>query len=257
MGFWGDLWSGIDKNLAGGYLPGGADPNAPAAGGDSQYRDMNQDNFNLPGYQQQQDRYTNYLNGVDTRQAPTLGGPSQFAGSQSALADLLMQRAQGKNSVAEQQLRQGADMANNQQMSMISGARPQNAALAMRLGSENASNTMMGLSGSTALARAQEAQMAAMGLGSVLQGARGLDEQRAMSQAEIQQRQMAMNDAARQGLLGGSLQTSLGQQQGMINYEGQRTQRYGAEVGQPSNSDQYVGGLRDDLQQGMKLAGGV
>lgn len=223
-----------------------------------QYEGIDRTNFDLPGYAGQQGRLNGYLAGVDGRYAPDinthLGQQSGFRGQQQGLADLLMDRARGNNSVAELQLRQGADMANQQAMSQAASARPQNTAMAQRLAMNNNATNMMGLSGATALARAQEAAMAQGQLGQVLGQGRSADEAMSMfnasqqnqgdlSQAQLQQQQMSLNDQARQGLLGQSLQAAGMQQQGGMGYEQGRTQRYGAALGVPTNKEVLVGGI--------------
>lgn len=266
--------------VPGGYSPpslvpkndsglGGLGLGDPARSG-GQYEGLDRNNFNLPGYDGMQDRYGNYLNKVDNRDAPQIGnyqtaGQSGFRGRQDQLANLLMDRAQGNNSVAEQQLHQGLDLANQQQMSLMAGARPSNTAMAMRLGGQNMANNDMGLTGQAALARAQEAQMAANSLGGVLAQGRGADEglnmfnagqnnQRQFGQAQMDQNQMGINDAARQGLLGGSLSAAQLQQQGGTSYESNRTQRYGAALGVPTQGEVLLGGLTGAIKAGM--AGG-
>lgn len=226
---------------------------------DNEYSGVNQGNFNLPGYQQHQDRVSGYLGQVDSRQAPNIAPTeraqqSGFAGQQRGLADMLMDRARGNNSVAEMQLKQGLEQGNRQQMSMMAGARPQNAGLAMLMGSQNMANNAMGMSGQAALARAQESQMAAQSLGGVLAQGRGADEnlnmfnagannQRSLAGAQMQQNQMGLNDAARQGLLGSGLQASGLQQQGGMNYEQNRTNRYLGHLGMPTAQESVVGGV--------------
>lgn len=267
IGYGKDTYKDIDRNF-GGYLPGGVDSDDPYRTG-GQYEGVDRANFDLPGYQQQQDRYGNYLSQVDGRQAPTVnpyerGQQSAFAGDQRALASMLMDRARGNNSVAELQLKQGADMANKQQMSMMAGARPHNAALAMMMGSQNMAGNMMGLSGATALARAQEAQQASQSLGQLLAQGRGADEalstwnagqqnQRHSQNAQMQQQQYAIDDAARGNLLGGSLDAARAQQQGGAQYEQNRTQRYGAAMAAPTTGEVFMGGLQG---LGKSLMGG-
>jgi hypothetical protein len=247
----GGLTFGPVGALAGSALTGGLDRS------NNEYAGVDRGNFDVPGYQGIQDRYGGYLNQVDNRGAPQIGayqnaGASSFAGDQHALANLLMDRAQGKNSVAEQQLRQGLDVANQHQMAAAAGARPQNAAMAMRLASQNMAGNEMGMTGEAARARAQEAQQAAMGLGGVLAQGRGADEglnmfnagqqnQRTGQQAAMNQNQMGINDAARNSLLGGSLQAAGLQQQGGMGYEQNRTDRFGAMLQQPTDTEKGIG----------------
>ena len=268
MSWYGDLYDTYDKYLWGGLLPGGEEPGDPSRSG-GPYEGVDRGNFNLPGYDQVQDRYGNYLNQVDNRHAPHLNPwaeqaqQSEFRPQQGQLANLLMDRAQGRNSVAELQLHQGTDLANQAQRSFMASARPSNAAMAMRLGSQNMAGNDMALSGQAALARAQEANMAANSLGGVLAQGRGADEglnmfntgamnQRATDLAHLQQQQTALDDQARSGLLGGSLQAAQSQQQGGEAYEQNRTQRYGAAMGVPTNGEVFMGGITGAIKGGLK-----
>lgn len=253
---WGDVWDATKTGLGialdplnlSGLSESPLDIDRKSA---TENQGIDRGNFQVPGYIGQQARFSNYLKGVDERGAPTLGPDSSFRNNQSALSGLLMDRAQGRNSVAEQQLRQGADMVNQQQRSMMAGARPQNAAMAMRLGSSNMANNMMGLSGATAMARAQESQMAANSLGGLLNTARGQDDARASDQAHMQQNQYSIDDQARQGLLNGSLNAAGMAQQGGMAYEQNRTQRYGADLGVPTKGEILMGGLGGLLSGGL------
>lgn len=230
----------------------------PARSG-GEYEGINRNNFNMPGYDQQQGRLSDYLGQVDARNAPHIdpyqqAGQSDFRGQQDQLAGMLMDRAKGNNSVADMQMRQGLDAANQQQRSLMASARPSNVGMAMLTGSQNMANQAMGITGQAGLARAQEAQMAANSLGGLLASGRGADEnlnmfnagqqnQRTFGQAGMNQQQMGMNDAARLGYLGQSLNAAQAQQQGGMNYEQQRTGRFGAVLGVPTKREELIGGL--------------
>jgi len=221
------------------------------------YASQDRSNYDLPGYQQFQDRYSGYLGNVDNRQAPQIGAyeraqQSGVAQQQQGLAGLLDARAHGLNSVAEQQMRQAADQSFNQQASLAAGARPGSQAMAMRLAGQNQGRTMSGLGQQAGVARAAEAQQAAMGLGNLYGQMRGADEnlgqfnaamnnQRQLEQARMGQQQTAMDDQARAGLLAGSLAAGQAQQQGGMGYEGGRTQRFGAVLGVPTTQEQILG----------------
>lgn len=236
-----------------------------AAGGpnraDNEFRDINRGNFDVPQYGDLQHRQSSYLSEVNHRGVPQIGeyeraAQSGVAGQQQSLADLLMRRANGQDSVSALQLRQGVDQGTAQQMAMAAGARPMSSAMAQRVAAQNAGRLTAGLAGQTALARAQEAQMAAQGLGAVLGGMRGSDDQlaqfnasqansRTQSQAEMAQRQNAIDDAARNGLLGQSIDLAGMQQGGGIAYEGQRGQRFAGLMGNPTQEEKGMGALRD------------
>jgi hypothetical protein len=266
-----DAYGRVDDSIFGGALPGGHNPGDPARSG-GPYEGIDRSNFDMPGYQGIQDRYTNYLNGIDSRGAPTIGqyqnaAASGFAGDQRGLAQLLSDRANGRGvSVADLQMQQGFDRANQAQRSMMAGATPNNRALALRLGSQNMAANDMDLAGQAALARAQESQMAASNLGAVLAQGRGADEnlnmfnagqqnQRTGQQAQMQQNQYAINDQARGGLLSGSLQAAQAQQQGGQNYEQNRTSRFGAVLGVPTLQEQQTAAITG-LGKGLMMGGG-
>jgi hypothetical protein len=242
----------------------------PARSG-GQYEGVDRNNYNLPGYDDQQARLNGYLGQNDARQAPQIGGyehagQSDFRGQQGQLASLLMDRANGNNSVADMQMRQGLDAANQQQRSLMASARPSNVGMAMLTGSQNMANQAMGITGQAGLARAQEAQMAANSLGGLLASGRGADEglnmfnagqqnQRTFGQANMNQQQMGMNDAARLGYLGQSLNAAQAQQQGGMGYEQNRAGRFGAVLGVPTKREQIIGGI-SGLAGGLIPGGG-
>jgi hypothetical protein len=69
----------------------------------------------------------------------------------------------------------------------------------------------------------------------------GQTNQRALEQARLAQQQYAINDAARQGLLGTSLQAAGMQQQGGMGYEQQRGQRFAGMLGVPTAQEKGIG----------------
>lgn len=234
------------------------------------YSGLDRNNFDLPGYQGMQDRYSGYLNQVDSRGTPQVGPYSQaaasgMAGQQRGLADLLMDRAQGRGaSLADMQMQRGFDQANQAQRQMMAGARPSSAAMAMRLGSQNMAANDMDLTGQAAMARAAEANGAANSLGGVLASGRSADENlnmfnagqlntRESQNAQLRQNQYGIDDAARAGLLGGSLTAAQAQQQGGMGYEQNRTSRYNATLGVPTQGETLFNGLKG---LGTALVGG-
>lgn len=212
------------------------------SGAAAQFQSTDRGNFNLPGYDQLKQQYGDYLGRVDSRTAPQLGNQSEFRDQQRELARGMFAAASGQGpSVAEQQMRQGLNAANAQARSMMAGASPSNAALAMRLGSQAMGRNAMGIAGQAGMARLQEQQMARNALGSLLGQARGQDDQRQLAQAQITQQQTAMDDAARQGLLGGSLSASEAQQRGGMGYEQVQASKYGAALGVPTGGEVVAG----------------
>lgn len=102
---------------------------------------------------------------------------SGIGGTESMLRGL----AQGQNSVSAEQLRQGLQQAQAQQMSMAASAAPQNQAMAARNAMMNTGNLASGMMGQQALAGLQErqgalnalAQMQMQQSGQNMQGALG------------------------------------------------------------------------------------
>lgn len=75
-------------------------------------------------------------------------------------AGMLQSLASGQDSVSAEQLRQGLQQAQAQQMSMAAGAAPQNQAMAARNAMMNAGNLASGMMGQQAMAGLQERQAA-------------------------------------------------------------------------------------------------
>lgn len=83
--------------------------------------------------------------------------------------------AQGRNSIAGEQLRQGMQQGQAAQMSMAAAASPQNAGMAARNAANNMARLSYGLSGQQALAGMQERQQAQQAYAQMLGQARGQD----------------------------------------------------------------------------------
>lgn len=109
---------------------------------------------------------------------------NQYMQNQADMANtmgMLQGAANGQNSVAQEQLRQGMQAQQAQQMSMAAGASPQNAAMAARTAANNMARAGYGMSGQAAMEGLQErqgamnalAQMQMQQSGQNLQGALG------------------------------------------------------------------------------------
>ncbi len=202
------------------------DMGAPSRTG-GEYEGVNQGNFNLPGYQQRNDQLGAYAQQY---------AADPFRQQQQGLAGMLMAQAQGQNSLSAEQLRQNTQRLQGQQQSMAAGARPQNQGMASRLAMQNAGQLGASMSGQQAMAGIAERNAAAQSLGGVLQGARGLDQ------------------SAYLGAQGMGMQNAGLQQAGMMGYEGQRTQRYGAAMGVPTQGEKWTGMLQSGLQAGAMMS---
>ncbi len=131
-------------------------------------------------------QYRNALAGAAGQQAQFGQGlQGQYMQNQAGIANtmgMLQGLASGQNSVSAEQLRQGLQQAQAQQMSMAASATPQNQAMAARNAMMNAGNVASGMMGQQAMAGLQERQAALNALsqmqmqqsGQNLQGALGM-----------------------------------------------------------------------------------
>lgn len=236
------------------------------------YRDVNQDNFNMPGYENRGNNLMGLAGGVQGRGAPqigayqTAGASDPFRSQQLGLAQQLGRLASGQDSYSAEQLRQAADANIGMQQGMMASNRA-NPAMAARMGMQNAGRINQGLAGQQSLAGIQERNTAAMGLGGLLAQGRGADEQlnmfnagqqnqRTGMQAGMNQQQMGMNDQAGLGYLGLEQQNAALQQQGMMGYEQNRTNRFGQYMQTPTADEQMFGGLAGLGMGWMSMGGG-
>lgn len=243
---------------------------------ESQYDTMDRDNFNVPGYDALQNRYGDYLSSVANRDAPVLGSaaqaqhmgqsaPSAFRDDQASLIQRLKDRLSGKDSLAAEQFRQGADQIAATQASLARSGTG-NPAAAQRQAMMNASKAQQGAAGQAAQGRLAEMQQAGGLLGQTLAQGRGADEglsmfnqgqgnavnmfntgqtnQNVMNQAQVDLAARGQNDAANLGLLGQSLQGAGMQQQGGMGYENNATTRYGIDMGVPTALDKALGATK-------------
>lgn len=141
------------------------------------------------------------------------GGINNTIGALGAVAN-------GQNSVSAEQLRQGLQQSQAQQMSMAAGAAPQNQAMAARTAMMNAGNAASGMMGQQAVAGLQERQGAL----------------NTMAQLQAQQAQMNM--------------------QGALGAYGGVNQAYGSILGTPQQTwGQYaLGALGGAAAAGAKFA---
>lgn len=172
MGWLPDLISGVTGGLF--------DPRT-----EGQYAGVNQNNFQLPG----------------------------FNGMQQQLQGLYA----GKDSVAQERLRQATAANMAQQQSMAAGAAPGNQAAAHLAAMQNSARLNQGMTGQA-------------------------------TQAGIAERQAAM-----QGLMG----LSQAQQQGNIAYEGNRAARAGTQMAQPTAGESILGAGMGIAGMAMMAKGGI
>jgi hypothetical protein len=235
LGPWGAAAGGVAGGIYGGFFGGSGGPAGDrSATAEQRYGGVNQNNFNVPGYQ---GMFNNY-----DRMGQTMGnGSSSFRGDQLGLGRTLQQESQGNGvgqQLVRQQARDMADRASAQQFAAVGGARPGMQAMAAR-------NAMLG----TAMAQSEVGNQSAQASGQVtlgaqqqyggfLQGARGQDiqQQQTNNQGQLQAA-MQQQELAR------------AQQQGGMQYEQNRTSRYGALLGQnaPTTQEQYLGLMQGGL----------
>lgn len=108
---------------------------------------------------------------ADTAQA----GFGQLGAEAGVQRDYLGRLSRGEDSISAEQLRQGLQRNQADQISMAAGASPANTAGAARLGAILASRQASAMSGSAALAGLQERQMAHQALANMIMQQRGQD----------------------------------------------------------------------------------
>lgn len=202
---------------------------------DNQYAGTDRNNFNLPGYQDRQNR----LNGMMNQGAPQ----SSFRYEQSQLADLLRARANGADSMSAQQLRRDAGANIASQQALAASGRPGNAALAGRMAAQNAGRVATGLSGNTAMAGIAERDAAARALAGLAGQARDQDINASLGQQQINQ-----------GYSQQEIDNARLQQQGGIQYENNQAQRFGVASQQPTTGEQYLGILQGGAGAALALS---
>ncbi len=242
MGWWGDL-----KDWAGEQF----DPTNPA---NNAYANVDQGNFNMPGFGAR-DAYTSQqMRGAQGRGAFSSDNNSTFRGDQMGL----MQQMQGQydNDASSYALaRAGQEQANAraQQRSLMASASPSNSAMMARVGSQNIGRSDMGIAGQGMMARLAEKQGLLGQMSGLSTSARGQDLQNNQFNAGMQQGNRNANDAYEQGMLGANMQNAGMQQSGMMNYEANRLGRFNTIAGQPTDAERVVKGI----EGGVQVIGGL
>ena len=98
----------------------------------------------------------------------------------AGIRDMLRKQATGETSLSSEQLRQGLQQNLAAQRSMQASASPQNAAMAARLGMNNAARLGYGMSGQAATAGIQEREAGARALADAYNQQRALELQQAL-----------------------------------------------------------------------------
>lgn len=215
----------------------------------NEFRDVNQNNFQLPGFERLQGDTNAFQRDVNRRR--DVAASNRFGRQQGFLGDMVMQRARGQGpSVADAQLQSANQQALAQQQALAATGRGGNAALRQRSAMSNAANTAAQL-GSQSVAQRLQEQQAAQGLANNIFGqARGQD----INVANLALQNRQLNDQTQMGLLRQLLNNSQAQQAGNIAFEGARTSRFGSMLGVPTQTEQALG-LGQGIAQ-MAMGGG-
>lgn len=196
---------------------------------EKRYGAPSRDNFNVPGYGQSYGQYGQMAGQYGGRSSP-------YAGQMEGLASQYQREASG-NGIGQRLIRnqaQGmADRGARQQLAMAASARPGNTALATRGAMMNAGNMNAQVGGQSANAMGQYQLGAMQGYGQQLSQ---------MDDARL--RQLGLNDQSQLEALRQRLQLQGMQQQGGMNYEQNRTQRFSGMLGAPTPNEMLLGGLQ-------------
>jgi Chaperone of endosialidase len=210
------LGDALDRSKKAEELYGGVDPTGQlgaAAGAAGEFGRAGASNYAQSGQQLQ----------------GTTADMRRLASGYGKVADQYGRIAGGEDSISALQLRQGLGQSQGQQMSQIAAARPQDASMAALAGARNMGDAAAGLGGQQAVAGLQERRDAMAGQMGAMGGQAGL--QQAIQTGQLGQR-------------GQDINVALGGQQGALtgygNIEGNRTNRYGALVGQPTFGEQLL-----------------
>jgi hypothetical protein len=223
-----------------GYFGGGG-------GVDRSRGQLDQSQFNLPGYQTQYNTYGRMAESAGGRAAPQ-AGLSGFRGDQTALVRMLQAQAAGQGpgqDLVRMQAQQVADRGMAQQLAAARGARPSAGPGAFMGAAQNAA-TMQSQVGGQAAQAGLQAQLGAIGqLSGTLQGARGQDENMSQFNANALLQNRSMNDEKQLELLRQRLLASNMQQQGQVGYQ---TANLGKNMATPTDSERYMSALQGGMQ---------
>lgn len=192
-----------------------------------------------------------------------LGNESR--GYQQDAIGMMRDAAMGNRpSVAQMQMQQGLDQAMRQQQSMAASARgPAALAMAQYGAAQNSGAAAQDIAAQTSMLRAQEMANALGQYGQMGTSIRGQDEQRAMTQAELEARQRQLNDQYQLGLIGQANQANLGNLQGRVAMQGTLANSWNAAQGANAQANQanannewkQFGALMGGAQGGMQMGG--
>jgi hypothetical protein len=182
---------------------------------------------------------------------------------------MMRDQAQGNRpSVAEMQMQRGLDQAIRSQQSMAASARgPAAMAMAQYGAGQNTAQLGQEVNAQAGQLRAQEMANALGMYGQMGTSMRGMDEQRALAQAQLEAQQRQMNDAYQMGMLGQANQVRLGamnagvQQQQMLANSWNAAQGLDAQTNQNNANNEWkqygavIGGMQGGMQMGSGMGG--
>lgn len=244
----------------------GANRSAAAEAGP--YGGVDRSNYDLVGAEGREKQYQNFIKQMQGAQAPRAGADQYSQGRQQELIQMLTDQATGRGpSMANEAAVDASQRAVSQQQAMLASGRG-NPAAAARAAAQQAGAAQGSIAGNAAMGRAQEMLGAQSALGGALNAYRGQEQQLALANQNAAMNQRQLNQQGIQNMLAQSLQQAGMQQQGTMGYEGQRGQRYGAQMGTPTVNEQILGAgtgvasmmmmsderLKENIEDGDKAA---
>lgn len=223
--------------------------------GQNEFRDVNRDSFNLPGFSERDERLNRQGDAFLGREAPQ-AADSDFREYQRQSLDRLGRLARGEDSLTAGQLQMQQDQMANQQRGLAAGAAPGNAGAAQRWAAQNIARGRQGLGFNQAMAGIAERNAATGALGQLATGARGQDIQRNEFNVGANQAQQGLNQQGWLASQGLGLQNAQSQQQGGFQYEQQRGNRFGQIMTQPTIGERALGAITGAVQMGAQAFGG-
>ncbi len=211
-----------------------------------EYAGVNQKNFAVPHFDRNYSDYTTAANRAPNRQF----AQSQFRGDQANLIGMLQAQARGQGpgqDLVARQAQAQADQSLRNQVAAMQSARP-GAGASAAFNAAQAGQQAQGLIGQQRVMGGLQAQLNAIGqLGNVTTAARGQDD-------ESQLRMLGLNDQRQLELLRQRLALQQMQQQGNIQYEANRANRWATAQGTPTSFERSLGAFQGAAQSaGMMM----
>lgn len=208
----------------------------------NEYAGVDRNNFNLPGFQRRDEAYGRQGQSFLDRNAPQ-SADSSFRQYQSDTLDRLRHLANGEDSMVAQQAKQAQAQSALQQARMVAGASPTNAGMAQRLAMQNNSRYNQGLAQQVGLQQIAERQAALSSMGNLSGAARAQDLQNNQFNANANLQQQGLNQSGWLGAQQLAQQNAEAQQRGGMEYEQNRTNRFGAMMNNPTTAERTAGAL--------------